>query len=422
MTQDYFVLDDLQTKNKTIVMRVDVNSPVDPDSGRILDTTRIQSHINTIEYLADSKVVLLGHQSRPGKKDYISLNAHAKSLNSLLKRPVKFVDDLFGQRALFAIKKMAPGDIILLENVRFFAEEIALSKSPIDIQSKCTMVKNLSPLADFFVNDAFAAAHRAQPSLVGFTPVLPSAAGLLMEKELTALDRVLNSDERPSCAILGGAKVNDSLEVADNMLNNGIVDKILTTGLVANIFLIANGHNLGKPNIRFLESEFPDLKTLVEHAKMLLKKYKSKLGLPIDIVGNNKGTRTFVSLEGLPTQYPIYDIGLETIVKYSDIIKKAKVVIANGPAGVFEIDEFSLGTDEIFDAIANSKGYCVVGGGETIAVIDKLGITDKIDHISTGGGACINYLAGRPLPAVEALKDSKNVFGKKNRNRNRKQR
>jgi phosphoglycerate kinase len=391
---------------------VDINSPVDPEAKKVLSLTRIKSHVDTIQKLKDSKLVLLAHQSKPGKADYISLKAHAASLRTVLKRPVKFVDDLIGQKAKKAVERLNAGEIILLENTRFFAEEVVLNKSPVGTQGKSHIVQNLAPLSDYFVNDAFAAAHRAQPSLIGFTETLPSAAGSLMEKELTALNKVLDSDHHPCVAVLGGAKVQDSLEVAENMLNNKIADKILTTGVVANLLLVAEGKKLGKANMDFLESEFNNFNELVDSSKKLLKKFDKKIELPIDLIGNNKGERDVVYVDKLPTKYPIYDIGLETIVKYTNEIKDAKIIIANGPAGVFEIEEFSFGTNEIFFAIANSKGYSVVGGGETTAAIDKLGISGDFDHISTGGGACINYLAGHKLPVIDALKKSKKLFEK----------
>ncbi len=412
MKKDYLVIDDLKLQNKTVILRVDINSPVDPESGRILSMTRIKSHINTIESLKKTRLIILGHQSRPGKEDYISLTEHAERLSTLLNRKVKFIDDLIGHWVRDEIKSMNSGDILLLENVRFFAEEFALRNEPIETQGKCHIVRNLAPLADYFVNDAFAAAHRAQPSIIGFTETLPSAAGLLMDNELTNLDTVLTSKKHPCVAVLGGAKVEDSLRVAENMLENKITDKILTTGVVANVFLSAKGYNLGKPNISFLESEFKNLKELVDKAKNLLKKYKTKIETPVDLIGNKKGERAVQYAEQLPSKYPIYDVGLETVVKYSNIFKNAKIIIANGPAGVFEIEEFSFGTNELFFEIANSKAFSVVGGGETTAVIDKLGVAEDIDHISTGGGACINYLGGRKLPAIEALKKSKILFEK----------
>ncbi len=413
MSRDFFVIDDLPIQDKTILLRVDINSPVDPISGKILGFNRIKAHLDTIKRLKDSKLVILAHQSKPGKADYISLAAHAESFSTLLKQPVTFIDDLLGKRVQDAVKDLSPGGVLVLENVRFFAEEVALNNASIETLQQTHLVKNLAGICDYFINDAFAAAHRQQPSLVGFTELIPNAAGLVMEKELTALNKVLTSKQHPCIAILGGAKVKDSLEVAENMLKNKITDKILTTGVVANLFFMAEGKDLGKPNLKFMESEFKDLKALIENAKSLLKKYKNKIELPVDLAGNKNGERVVQYIHNLPSDYPIYDVGLETVVKYSNIIKEAKIVIANGPAGVFEIDEFSFGTNEIFLAIASSKAYSVLGGGETITSATNLGLEEEIDHISTGGGACINYLAGRTLPVVEALKRSKKMFDKK---------
>jgi phosphoglycerate kinase len=412
MPKDFLVIDDLPFQDKTVILRVDINSPVDPESGKILGLNRIKSHLKTIEYLKDSKLVILGHQSRPGRGDFISLDSHAESIQKLLKRSVTFIDDLFGRYAQKHIKGMEAGDITVLQNVRFYSEEVILRNSPIDTLQQTNIIRNLSELGDFFVNDAFAAAHRQQPTIVGFTELLPSAAGLVMERELNALNKVLTSKLHPSIAILGGAKVKDSLEVAQNMLKHKIADKVLTTGLVANIFLLADGKNLGSANLEFLESEFNDLKEITETAKKMLKKFKDKIAIPVDVAVNKSGTRQLLSVKDLPSDYLIHDIGLETIVKFTGMLKSAKVIIANGPAGVFELDEFSLGTDELFLAIANSKAYSVLGGGETLTSIDKLGINEDLNHISTGGGACINYLAGRKLPGVEALKNSKKIFSK----------
>ncbi len=352
MTKDFLVIDDLPIKDKTIILRVDFNSPVDPESGKILGLSRIKSHIQTIEKLADSRLIILAHQSKPGKADYISLKVHADILSSFIKRPITFIDDLFGTQAISSIQKMKASEIIMLENVRFYAEEVVLNKAPMEIQRQSLIVQNLGKVSDYFVNDAFAAAHRQQPSLVGFTEVLPSAAGLVMEKEILALDRVLTSDEHPCIAILGGAKVQDSLEVAENMLKNKIADKILTSGVVANVFLMASGYNLGKPNNKFLEAEFENLNQIIDQAKNIIRKYKSKIITPVDLAGNKNGIRVAQYLHNLPSEFLIYDVGLETVAKYSNILKDAKIIIANGPAGVFEIDEFSFGTNEIFYAIA----------------------------------------------------------------------
>ncbi len=412
LEKEYLNLDDVSLDGKTVILRVDINSPIDPATGNILSDTRIRSHLETIRHLKNSKTVILAHQSRPGKADFTTLDKHAKYIANLLKRPVNYIDDLVGSKAQTAIKSMKKGDIILLENTRLFSEEIVLKDEPISKQARSHIVKNLASLADYYVNDAFAAAHRSQASLVGFTELLPSLAGIIMDRELTAINRAMSSKEHPSIVILGGQKVDDSIDVAKNLLENKIADMILTTGVVANMFLKGRGYKLGKPSMEYIRSEIKQYDELIKSTKYLLKKYGKKILTPIDLAIKGKKGRVKISIDDLPVNKPILDIGLETIVIYSKHIKKAKIIIANGPAGVFEHEDFALGTNEIFNAIANSKGFSIVGGGETTAVVNKLGIASKINHISTGGGACINLIAGKELPVVEALKQSKLLFEK----------
>jgi phosphoglycerate kinase len=408
--KDYLTFDDVTLEGKTVILRVDINSPIDPSTGNILSDTRIRSHIETIRQLKNSKTVILAHQSRPGKSDFTTLGKHAKYISNILKRPVKYIDDLVGSKAHNAIKSMKNGDIILLENTRLFSEELVLKGEPVSKQANSHIVQNLAELADYYVNDAFAAAHRSQASLVGFTELLPSLAGTIMDRELTAINKAIGSRAHPCIVILGGQKVDDSIDVAKNLLENKIADKILTTGVVANMFLKGRGYKLGKPSMEHIKSEFKKYDELIKNTKDLLKKFDKKIFTPQDLAIKDKNTRAKITIDDLPVNKPILDIGLETIVEYSKHIKKAKIIIANGPAGVFEMEDFAMGTNEIFNAIANSKGFSIVGGGETTAVVNKLGIASKIDHISTGGGALINLIAGKELPVVEALKNSKKLF------------
>lgn len=404
----FFTLDHFDLAEKRVLVRVDINSPIDPESGKILDDTRMRRIMDTLAELNDSKVVLLAHQSRPGKKDFTPLKEHASHLSYLLRKEVKYVDELFSSKAKSQIQSMKDGDIILLENTRFYSEEVSLKGKPIEVHEKTQIVQNLYPLFDYYVNDAFAAAHRAQTTLIGFARKLPSMAGRLMEKEILGLERALHG-EKPSIAILGGAKFDDSIEIAKNMLENDIADKVLTTGAVANMFLYASGHRLGEPSEKFLLDNGSN-EELVKKAREIMNKFGERLVLPEDLAIDYNGERKEVSVEELPTEHPILDIGLETIVKYSEEIKNARTIILNGPAGMFERDEFSLGTTEIFRAVAESNGYSVIGGGHSVATVYQLGIENKIGHISTGGGASINFLAGRKMPVIEALKESRRLF------------
>jgi phosphoglycerate kinase len=410
MSKDFFTMDDFDLKGKTLLLRVDINSPINPSTGEILDDTRICHHIKTIGELYDSKVVLLAHQSRPGKKDFTSMEKHAKKLSYRLNKKVNYIDDFFGSRALSKVKNMKKGDVVLLENARFYAEEHVLKGKDYSKQAGTHMVSHLAERADYFINDAFAAAHRAQPSLTGFTEVLPSLAGRVMEKEIKMLEKAMHNKQRPSMAILGGIKVFDTLEIMRNMFNNKVVDKVLTTGVVANIFLLARDHDLGEPNISFLEREVGEYEELTDQAKSLDSEFGDNIVVPTDLVLNDNGKRKAILLSELPAKLRIFDIGLDTAVEYRKQILEAKNLILNGPAGVFEIEEFAVGTTIIYNAIAESKGFSVIGGGETVAAARNLNLERKVDHISIGGGACISFLAGKSMPAIDALKHSKKLY------------
>lgn len=393
-----------------VLVRLDINSPIDPISGRILNDNRLRQHMATLRELRDSKVAILAHQGRPGKDDFTTMEPHARRLSYYLGRDVKYVDSLFGRSAVEAIRGLNSGDFLLLENTRFYSEEMVLKDKDPAQMSSSHMISILAPQADFFVNDAFAASHRAQPSLVGFCEVIPSLAGRVMENEVRMLGRAIHSDLKPKIAILGGIKVDDSIAVARHMLSQRIVDRILTTGCVANLFLWAQGKSIGKANEEFLRREVPACDAVLSEARRLLKAHEDRIWMPSDIVINVKGEGKTIATAELPTDYPIHDVGLDTIVNYLEEISEAEVIILNGPAGVFEMEEFSVGTQELFLGVARSKAFKVVGGGHTVTAVEQLGISQQIDHISTGGGSLIYCLAGRSLPVIEALERSKVKF------------
>ncbi len=409
--EEILTLDHFDLKGKTVGLRVDFNSPLDPETKRILDDHRIRSHIPTINELTDSKLVIIAHQSRPGKKDYIPLKVHAQRLNKLLRRKVEYIDGLFDGRVKRKIKDMDNGDILFLENARFYAEETYLKGNPdISIHENSHIVKELAPLFDYFVHDAFAAAHRAQPTLVGFAGRIPTLAGKVMEKEISDMSKAFNEGFKDKIILLGGMKVDDSIEIAESMLNDGNMDKVLTMGIVGNIFLMADGHDLGEGNRKFLERELSNYGSLVEKAKALLEEYGDNIYIPTDVVLNINGKRKGAPLNELPSEYAIFDIGLDTIVNYKKIIENSDLVIVNGPAGAFEMDEFSIGTREIFKSVAESDTFSIIGGGHSTAVVEKLDLVKDLDHVSTGGGSCISFLAQREMPGIEALKRSKKKF------------
>ncbi|HEV8594694.1 MAG TPA: phosphoglycerate kinase [Thermoplasmata archaeon] len=407
---EFLSLDDVDLVGKTVLVRVDINSPLDPKTGRILSDARIREHLATLRDLREAKVAILAHQGRAGKDDCVPLDSHAERMASLLSRPVRYVDSLIGKTAQEAIKSLRPGEVIVLENTRFYAEEEALADKPIEKMAKSHLVRRLAPLANYFVLDAFAAAHRAQPSLVGFCEALPTLAGRVVERELKMLTRALTSEDRPKLAIFGGIKADDSLAVTAHMLEKGTVDHVLATGGVALLFLDAQGVDLGKPTRAVLEKEIEDYGSQVHAAKAVLARFGSRIELPKDLALNADGRRMEVPVRELPAAHPIADIGLETIGHFATLIAQARTIIMNGPAGVFELEPFAIGTRELFTAVAESKAFTVIGGGHTVAVAEALGLEDEFDHVSTGGGALINFLAGRPLPLVDALRRSKAKF------------
>lgn len=396
--KDYLTLDDVTLDNKRVLLRVDFNSPMDP-SGNILDDKRIRSHLETLRALEDCRVAIIAHQSRAGKKDYTTLEAHARILTRLLRRDVSYIDDIFGSHAQNSIKSLRPGEVILLENTRFYAEE-NMNRSPAD-HAKSHMVRKLAPLFDLFVNDAFAVSHRSHCSVVGFTEVLPSIAGILMDREITALDRGLRGNEHPTVFSLGGTKADDSIKVVRNVLSRGGADKILTSGVVATVFMMAKGIDVGEANRKFVEDQ--EYLEQIPIAAKLLQEYPDKIVLPSDVALNQNGERVEVSVDKLPAPLPIADIGLETIVSYSKFLKEAKVTVLNGPTGIFEQEKFKLGTSELLKA-ATLSSYSIAGGGHSVAAIEQLDLESKFSHVSMGGGASITYLSGEPLPGIEALK------------------
>jgi phosphoglycerate kinase len=398
----FLTIDDFNLKNKTVLVRVDFNSPLDPKTKQIINDKRIRAHADaTISELVKkgAKTVILAHQGRPGDADFIPLNQHAELLGKALNMTVKYVDDVLGEDAQNAIKALKSGEVLVLGNVRGLPYE--QSKGTPEEHSKTEFVKNLAPLADVFINDAFAAAHRAHVSMVGFTAVLPSAAGRIMERELKALSKVLDAPEKPSVFVIGGAKGDDSLDISNYVLKNGIADYVLTGGVIGHIFLVAKGVDLGKGNMDFLEKK--DLMGLVPGIKELMNQYPGAIIVPVDLAMEVNHKRKEITVEELPTIYPIFDIGTKTAKKFADIILKAKTIVVSGPVGVFENPEFKKGSQIVLEAVADSEGFSLVGGGHTVAAVEKLGLADKMSYVSTAGGALIEFLMGKQLPGVVAL-------------------
>lgn len=407
MIRDYLTIDDIDVQGNTVLCRLDLNSPMDP-KGIILDDSRFRSHLVTLKELEESKVIILSHQSRPGKSDFTTMEPHSRLLSKLMRKDVEYVDDIFGSHALDSIRKMNKGDILLLENTRFYSEE-SLERTPKE-HTRTHMVRHLSHVCDIFLNDAFSVSHRSHLSVTGFTEVLPSIAGRVMEKEIDSLNKGLSCSDRPCIYVLGGTKVDDSIKVTKNVLEKGCADRVLVTGVVANVFLAAKGVKIGSSNMGFIEKQgyLPQ----IDIARELLKRFGENIGLPVDVALNKNDERVEEKVRNLKTELPIHDIGIETMVTFSKEISSAKTAIMNGPAGVFEKEAFALGTHELIKAGTKSV-FSVIGGGHIAAAAEQLGISNKFSHVSTGGGACIDYLAGEKLPGIEALKDAAREFRQK---------
>jgi phosphoglycerate kinase len=397
---------ELGCEGKTVLLRLDLNSPIDPTSNLILDDKRFREHLPTIRTLSGSRVVIVTHQSRPGKKDFTPLEAHAVKLEHLLGKPVTYVDSIFGRHAREAVHAMKIGEVLMLENVRFNAEE-NLTLKPEEAK-KTHLVKKLAAMADVFVNDAFGTAHRSQPTVVGLPMIMRSAGGLLMEKEVSTLSKVFSGAPRPVCMVLGGTKVDDSIDVARHVLDNGIADQVIVIGVVANVFLIAAGYDIGKPSTQLIAQL--KYQPEIEKAKEILAHYRDRVVMPESVAVRKDNHRVEYAVNRIPDDVPVLDLGMDAVASLVREIKKAGTVVFNGPAGVFEDADFATGTYELLRA-ASKVEFSVVGGGHTAVVIEKLGIEKDFTHISTGGGACIEFLTGKKLPAVDALEQSKKIFG-----------
>ena len=386
---------DIDVKGKKVLVRCDFNVPQD-ENGNITDNRRIVSALDTIKYLLDNnaKIILCSHLGRPKgefKKEF-SLAPIAAELSRLLGKEVKLAKDVIGESAQELVNNMKDGDIVLLENVRFHREET---------DNDPEFAKKLASFADVYVNDAFGTAHRAHASTAGVAAYLPAVSGFLIEKELDFMGEKLNNPERPFMAILGGRKVSDKIGVIESLLEK--VDTLMIGGAMAYTFFKAMGYNVGDS---ICELDKLDLaKELMEKAKQKGVKFM----LPVDTrIGKEFKPDTeskVVSYKEIPDGWEGFDIGDETIKMYIEELKSAKTVVWNGPVGLFEFDKFAIGTNSIAKALGNLDAITIIGGGDSAAAIEKLGIADKFSHISTGGGASLEFLEGKKLPGIECLLD-----------------
>jgi len=409
-------LDEFDYYGKTVLCRVDINQPVEKATDSLKSTARIRACVPTIRELADkgAKLVLLAHQGSDIEyKNYYTLRPHARYLRDFLQRDVQFVEDVCGPAAQAAIRALEPGQILLLDNVRFMAEEQTLFELKLQLthaqQAQTQVVQKLAPLADYYVCDAFAAAHRDQPTLCGFQQLLPSAMGRLFEKEYCVISELMESPARPCTFVLGGAKISDAFLMMQTVLEGGVADYVLTGGLVANILLIAKGENIGQGSLDFIHKS--NYASFIDVARDLYEKYGDKIMLPTDLAWLKEGRRAEGKIGAVPETIAALDIGSETAAAYAATIAASKTVFVNGPMGVFEEAETELGTKAVWQALGAAAGYTVVGGGDSITATTKYGQTANIDYICTGGGALIRFLTGEELPVVRALRHGATVEG-----------
>jgi phosphoglycerate kinase len=385
-------LRDLEVQGKRVLVRVDFNVPM--QDGQITDDRRIRESLPTILYLLErgAKVILMSHLGRPkGKPDpQYSLRPVAERLSELLGRPVRFLEDCVGEAVEQAVQAMAPGEVVLLENLRFHPEEEANDDG---------FARALARLGDLYVNDAFGSAHRAHASTEGVAHYLPAVAGFLMEKELRYLGSVLTQPERPFVAILGGAKVHDKIGVIQNLLPK--VDRLLIGGGMAFTFLKAQGYEIGRS---LLDSDS------LEFARRVLQEAGQKIVLPVDVVvapsPEAETQAQVVPVDQIPPDQMGLDIGPQTVARFREIVRLARTIVWNGPLGLFERAAFAEGTRGVLQAVAESGATSILGGGDTAAAAEQLGFADRITHISTGGGAALEFLEGRTLPGVAVLMDA----------------
>ena len=414
MDKQFNTLEDFDFRDRTVLLRVDINCPLDKETLRIVNDARIRRIVPTVRELAGkrAKVVMLAHQSRKGKWDFIPLEQHAELLSKHLGIPVRYVDDVIGEKAVAAIKVLEPGSVLLLGNVRELDSETA--KEDMMAHSEGEIVRVLAPLADYYVCDAFGAAHRSQCSLVGFEAKVPSASGRLMAKEIYALNAIFGHPRRPSVFILGGAKFSDVSEMIDRVLGSGMADTVILVGLVGNAYLLARGVDIGEASMSVLKDELTPEN--LQAAKDILSEYGQRVLLPVDVAVERDGKRVSVNIGDLPTEEPALDIGDASAEKFRKVIMSSKTSFMSGPAGMIEKDGFEVGTRILMAAMVDSGGQSVIGGGHTGGAAERFDLADRFSYVSTGGGALETFLLGKPLPVIEALKHSKVEFEDKGRN------
>jgi phosphoglycerate kinase len=401
-------LDDFDLRDKTVLLRVDINSPIDHQTGALGDDNRIRKSLPALRELAaaGARTAILAHQG--DTEDYrslVPLAPHAERLAELLGRPVDYVDDVCGPAAVARIKALKSGDLLLLDNVRFLTEEVSTFVNYVKLapreMARTWLVRSLAPLADLYVCEAIAAAHRSSPSLVGLAEVLPAAGGRLFVDELNALTRIKESPRQPCVFVLGGSRIADAFSMMEQVLREGSAHRVLTAGLTGEVMLLAQGIRLGEPTERLIRDK--GLEPFIDRARGLIQTYGDRLWFPSDLAVD-RGGRVEFGVDELPVGELLIDIGQQTIGRYVAEIQQAATIFVNGPAGVYEQPLSAVGTQALWTAIADAPGYSVIGGGDSVAAAGRFGVRNRMGYVCTAGGGMVRFLSGQELPVVEALK------------------
>lgn len=402
-------IDEFHFKGKTVLLRVDINSPIDPKTKAIVNENRIKMSIPTIKDILDkgAKLAIIAHQGDTlDYQNLIPMKEHAERLSKYLSFEIKYVDDVCGPAAQQAVRNLKEGEAVLLGNLRYLSEEISTFEDVVKLKPEemldTYLVRSLAPLIDYYVNDAFAAAHRNAPSMVAFQEIKPTASGRLMMNEISALTKVLERPEHPSVFVLGGLKISDAFGMMKQVLENGTADKILACGVTGEIMLLAEGISIGAKKERFIKDRSLDV--FIAPAKEYLRDYPGKIIYPLDLAYEKNGERKEILIKDLPKDEMYMDVGEETIKKFKNIIEMAGTIFINGPAGSYENKLFEKGTKQIWTAIAEAKGYSVIGGGDTVSAATKFSDLKKYNYVCTAGGAMVRFLSGKKLPLIEAMK------------------
>ena len=405
MKIDYTSYKDVDLKGKKVLMRVDINSNIDVENYKIRESPRIAALVPALEELKESAVIIMAHQSRPGNEDFTDLDIHAKEIEKQLGRQVKFVKDLFGKDAVKAIKKLKPGEVLVLNNVRKWEPEMK-GYDDFSVAENTEMVKTLYPLVDYVIVDAFGAAHRAHVSIIGWPKMI---AGPITEKELSALKKIIEDPDKPMAMLIGGAKAIDKFKAMKFNFDNEKLDYALCSGLTAILIFESLGKNMGEPNRKIIAKDLEVNKDMIGET---YERYKDKIILPEDLVIDDNGNRKTITIDEAATYNTTTgDVGPKTVEKFKDFMIKSKTIVANGPPGIFEKEVFREATNEMIEAMVKAtkenNALTIIGGGEMGAAASMAGLSDQVSFISTAGGAMLEILSGKDLPMIRALREKK---------------